>query len=151
MSIVEDLAKGGVQGIGEGIASAARGLREAITGKAALTSDEVTQLELKARDIELAAMQADAAIAQAQAATNTAEAQSASFFRAGWRPAVGWVCVAGLAYQFIIRPLAPALIHAVSGHAIDLPTLDMGSLLTLLSGMLGLGGLRTFEKLRGLA
>ena len=64
---------------------------------------------------------------------------------AGWRPAIGWVCAAALAFNYVIRPVAIA-IHP----AIVLPALD-DSLWQLMAGMLGLGGLRTFEKVKGVA
>lgn len=83
----------------------------------------------------------------AQIAVNQAEAQSPDFFRGGWRPAVGWCCVLGLVYTFLAQPL---LVWA-SGiwHSPAPPALDMGTLLTLLAGMLGLGTLRTAEKVKG--
>ena len=88
-------------------------------------------------------------MATAQSATNTAEAQSKNFFVAAWRPAIGWVCGLGLLTQFIIAPIA-TWIAALCGHPITFPQLDMGTLLTLLLGMLGLGGMRTYEKVAGI-
>ncbi|HEY6225415.1 MAG TPA: 3TM-type holin [Gemmatimonadales bacterium] len=84
----------------------------------------------------------------AQIAVNQAEAQSSDFFRAGWRPFVGWICGVGLGVQFLVAPLA-SWVAALIGHAIAFPTLDMGTLMTLLAGMLGLGTLRTAEKVKG--
>ncbi len=81
----------------------------------------------------------------AQLAVNQAEANNPNMFVAGWRPFCGWVCGAGLAVQFLVNPIATwaaAMFH----HAILFPSLDLGTLLTLLFGMLGLGGLRTYEK-----
>ncbi|CAB4156291.1 Holin of 3TMs, for gene-transfer release [uncultured Caudovirales phage] len=85
-----------------------------------------------------------------QTETNKVEAASASVFVAGWRPFIGWVCGSGLAIQFIVAPMA-MWIASLFGHVIQFPSLDMGTLLTLLGGMLGLGGMRTFEKLNGVA
>lgn len=76
---------------------------------------------------------------------NAVEAANKNMFVAGWRPAIGWCCGLGLAVQFIINPFA-TWIAGLSGHPIAFPTLDMGTLMTLLLGMLGLGGMRTFEK-----
>jgi hypothetical protein len=84
----------------------------------------------------------------AQIAVNQVEAQSNDFFRAGWRPFVGWICGVGLGVQFLVAPLA-SWVAALIGHAIAFPTLDMGTLMTLLAGMLGLGTLRTAEKVKG--
>lgn len=78
----------------------------------------------------------------AQAATNTAEAKHSSIFVAGWRPAVGWVCAAGLAVQVIILPF-------ISGLADVTFPFDTELLILTMSGMLGIGGLRTYEKVKG--
>jgi hypothetical protein len=86
----------------------------------------------------------------AQLKVNEVEAANPSVFVSGWRPFVGWVCTAALAIQFIISPTA-SWIAALLGHAVAFPSLDMGTLLTLLGGMLGLGGLRTVEKINGVA
>ena len=83
----------------------------------------------------------------AQIEVNKVEAQHRTVFVAGWRPFTGWICASALAYHFIIEPI---LIFALATQNIQLtlPTFDMGSLLTVLMGMLGLGGLRTYEKLK---
>jgi hypothetical protein len=88
---------------------------------------------------------------QAQLEVNKAEAASGSLFVAGWRPFIGWVCGAALAYQYIVRPLATALFDALGiVHAPVLIGLD-DNLWQLMLAMLGMGGLRTFEKIRGAA
>ena len=84
----------------------------------------------------------------AQMEVNKAEAANASIFVAGWRPCVGWVCAAAFAYHFVLQPLLVFLMASV-GHEIKLPQFDMGELMTVLMGMLGLGGLRTMEKVKG--
>lgn len=84
----------------------------------------------------------------AQIAVNQVEAESTDFFRAGWRPFVGWICGVGLGVQFLVAPIA-SWVAALIGHAIAFPALDMGTLMTLLAGMLGLGTLRTAEKIKG--
>lgn len=99
---------------------------------------------------ELAQLEADVKLAQAQAATNTAEAATDKF-RGGWRPACGWVCVAGMGYEFLLRPLLPWLVNSLGAHTAPLPAIDSESLMVLLAGMLGLGGFRTFERLKGKA
>jgi hypothetical protein len=96
---------------------------------------------------EFKALEADLAIAQGQIEINKVEAASPDFFRSGWRPATGWVCVVGLVYTFLVQPLL-AWWSAV-WHIPLPPVLDMGTLITLLAGMLGLGGFRTFEKVKG--
>jgi len=93
----------------------------------------------------------DAQIATGQVEVNKFEAQHRSIFVAGWRPFVGWVCGAGFAYHFILQPFASFIMIAAGVDLPDLPKFDMQSLQTVLMGMLGLGGLRTFEKIRGKA
>ena len=85
-----------------------------------------------------------------QAETNKEEAQQRSVWVAGWRPFIGWVCGFALAWHFV---LSPVVLFFAAWFNIVLPVLpafDMGSLMTVLMGMLGLGGLRTFEKTKGL-
>ena len=98
---------------------------------------------------ELAALDADLQIAMGQIEVNKLEAQSASIFKGGWRPAVGWVCVFGLVYSFVLQPL---LVWVSTINDIPVPPdLDMGTLITMLGGLLGLGGFRTYEKTKGVA
>ena len=93
---------------------------------------------------ELAQLASETTLAKAQADINQAEASNPATFVSGWRPFIGWVCGSGLAYQFIVYPILIA-------WAPKIVQLDMGTLLTLLAGMLGLGALRTTEKLKGVA
>jgi hypothetical protein len=85
-----------------------------------------------------------------QAETNKEEAQHRSVWVAGWRPFIGWVCGFALAWHFVLSPVV--LFFAAWFNVVlpALPSFDMGSLMTVLMGMLGLGGLRTFEKTKGL-
>jgi hypothetical protein len=77
---------------------------------------------------------------------NKVEAANPSIFVSGWRPAIGWICGAGFAVQFVIGPLAEWG-SALYGHPVKFPQMDTGTMMPLLLGMLGLGGLRTAEKL----
>ena len=81
---------------------------------------------------------------------NKAEAQSTSLFVAGWRPAIGWVCATALAYQYVVRPIGSYVARLHGVELGEMPTLD-ATLWELMFGMLGLGGLRTFEKVQGVA
>ena len=85
----------------------------------------------------------------AQIEVNKVEAQHRRVFVAGWRPFTGWICASALAYHFILEPVL-IFILALQNIQLTLPTFDMGSLLTVLMGMLGLGGLRTYEKAKGI-
>ena len=81
----------------------------------------------------------------AQIEVNKMEAQSRHWFVASWRPCVGWICAVSLGYPFIISPITIFAL-SVSGLSYDIPEFDMNSLMTILLGMLGLGGLRSYEK-----
>jgi len=85
----------------------------------------------------------------AQIDVNKAEALHRTVFVAGWRPFIGWTCGLALAYHFILQPIIVFAMSA-NGVAYDLPEFDMGSLMTIILGMLGLGGMRSFEKFKGL-
>lgn len=93
---------------------------------------------------ELAAMTADVQLATLQANTNTEEAKSTSIFIAGWRPFVGWVCGVGFAIQ-VLGPLLQWT-AALFGKSVAFPPLDFPIMAPTLAGMLGLSGMRTFEK-----
>ena len=97
------------------------------------------------QELQLAA-QGDAA----QASINQVEAASPDLFVAGWRPFIGWVCGVAFAYHFILQPLL-AFAIANAGGEVKLPAFNMDELSTVLMGMLGLGGLRTIEKIRNSA
>ena len=99
---------------------------------------------------ELRQLDADLQLALAQASTNTAEAQSGNAYAAGWRPTVGYVCTAAVAYHFLLRPLCNGLLPAW-GVPVTMPPVETGDLLYLLAGMLGIGGMRSFEKTKGVA
>jgi len=96
-----------------------------------------------------AIQQAIADAAKAQAEVNLEEAKSPSMFVAGWRPAVGWVCVIGFGYSFIIQPFTTWILTLLNVQ--PLPGLDTGPLMTLMMGMLGLAATRTIEKVQGVA
>lgn len=96
---------------------------------------------------DLAQLQADTALAQGQIDTNKVEAASDSLFKSGWRPAAGWVCVSGLAYQNLLSPLLGWAAQNLWRWSAP-PTLEMDTLMTLLIGLLGLGAFRTYEKVR---
>jgi hypothetical protein len=90
-------------------------------------------------------------LALAQVEVNKAEAASNSVWKGGWRPFVGWVCGAAFAYHFVLQPLAIFGLAAYGMEVPPLPNFDMGQLMTVLMGMLGLGGLRSFEKYKHVA
>lgn len=97
-----------------------------------------------------AAQDQDFQKAIAQIEVNKMEAQHTSLFVAGWRPAIGWICVIGLGYNFLLYPMMTWLV-AVLGAEFTPPPLLSENLMELVMGMLGLGALRSFEKWKGVA
>jgi hypothetical protein len=121
------------------------------------TDKERLQMDLENRKLDLEEKKIDQATDLAQVEINKIEAGSSSLFVAGWRPAVGWVGVLGLAYQFLGYPLMQWLWSFLQG--VDIipkglqppPDLQTDQLMVLLSGLLGFGGMRSFEKHKGVA
>lgn len=107
--------------------------------KAKLAHDLATMAERHAQEL-----------AKGQLEINAAEAKHRSIFVAGWRPFIGWTCGIALAWHFVLAPVVIFGAGYVGIALPELPTFDMDSLMTVLLGMLGLGGLRTFEKAKGL-
>lgn len=128
-----------------GLFAGINGLIDRIKGKSPEDAAKLAELAQKYQSDLLAA---DVSAMQAQAEVNKTEAASSSFFVAGWRPWIGWVCGTGLAVQFLVGPLF-TWIAALFGKNVVFPELDLSTLLTLLAGMLGLSGMRTAEKING--
>jgi len=109
--------------------------------------DADTKMQI-AREIAVMADTHAHQLAEAQIEVNKTEAQSKDLFVAGWRPAVGWTCCLGMAGNFLVIPMANFAL-ALSGSPIVIPLIDLSTMLPVLMGMLGLGGLRTYEKTKG--
>jgi hypothetical protein len=86
----------------------------------------------------------------AQLDINKTEAAHRSLFVAGWRPFIGWSCGVALAYTYIVQPILTFGL-AQSGYLVDLPAVDISQMMPVLMGMLGLGGLRSWEKVKGVS
>lgn len=85
-----------------------------------------------------------------QTQINAVEAANSNVFVSGWRPAIGWTCAAAFAYKFVVQPFLVFILVA-AGSSLDpetLPVLDWAEMSTVLLGLLGLGGMRTFEKIK---
>jgi hypothetical protein len=141
----------GIGGLVSGLGSAAKDVRAAITGKSVLDPDKQAELEMKLAEIEQKAQDSENAVLLAQAEINAKEAESKSFFVSSWRPAIGWVCAFGCGYAYLIYPTANWVARVIFKYALELPTLDMQSLSAMTLGLLGLAGMRTAEKIKGVA
>jgi hypothetical protein len=86
-----------------------------------------------------------------QSKINLAEAKHKSIFVAGWRPFIGWTCGFALMWTYILQPISEWIIAVGGFDVMSLPALDMGTLMPLIIGMLGLAGTRTYEKMKGVA
>jgi hypothetical protein len=100
--------------------------------------------------LDLLALQqnGELAVMTGQMDINKEEAKSTSWFVAGWRPYIGWVCGTGLGYQFLFMPIGNGLVLALN-NVTPFVSLDTSTLITCLFGMLGIGGMRTYEKVNG--
>lgn len=112
-----------------------------LAGDLITTDKELAELALRAQEL-------DQKLDLAQIDVNKAEAASASVFVAGWRPFIGWVCGAACAWNWLGLPLSSFLL-AACGHPVNFTPADLSEMWPLLLGMLGIGGLRTFEKVKG--
>lgn len=100
---------------------------------------------------ELAQLDADLKLALGQIEVNKVEAASKDPFRAGWRPMAGWACSLGLFYEFLLRPILPWLVELTGKTVAPMPNLDIDQLMILLGGLLGLGGYRSYERIKNKA
>lgn len=134
MGILTKLIGGAGGGLIKGVADAADRFIE--------TPDEAAANELKRMALS---MQSELQ----QIDVNKVEAGHASIFVAGWRPAIGWICGAILAYNYIVQPLAVFAVRVWQPDYPVPPVLSAGEIMPVLLGMLGLGGMRSFEKKAG--
>ena len=134
-----------ILGIGSVIESVGK-----VAGDLITTDKERMQLDLEGRKL-------DQAIDLAQIEVNKVEAASSSVFVAGWRPAIGWIGAAAMAYQFLLYPMLLwgwTYLQGTGWIPKELsppPVLDADQLWVILSGILGIAGMRSFEKTKGVA
>jgi hypothetical protein len=96
-----------------------------------------------------AAQDQDFQLALAQIKVNEEEAKSDSLFKSGWRPSIGWTCSVAFILHFVAFPIINFVIVAL-GYKEVVISFDMATLMTVLGGLLGIGGLRTYEKIKGI-
>jgi len=121
-----------------------------VSAVAGLAETVISRLWPDKTEQERAQMAAALTIVQGQLDANKVEAASPSVFVSGWRPFVGWVCGVGCAWNWIGLPVAKVGL-ALSGHPLEVSPADLSEMMPLLLGMLGMGGLRTVEKIKGVA
>ena len=98
---------------------------------------------------ELAQLAATTDIAKLQIQTNLEEAKSTNWFVAGWRPFVGWVCATALCYVAVIEPIIRFVAKVWGGYGGEFPVIDTNLTMQVLMGLLGLGAMRSVEKVKG--
>ncbi|CAB5220124.1 Holin of 3TMs, for gene-transfer release [uncultured Caudovirales phage] len=130
------------------------GIIEAV-GKVAddlITTDkEKIQLQLEGRKLDLEQMKIEQANNLAQVDVNKTEAASSNLFVSGWRPYIGWICGFALMYASILEPMARFAAKVGFGYAGVFPEIDTTLTMQVLFGLLGLAGMRTYEKTQGVA
>ena len=139
MGIAESLLSFGVKDVAEGIGTLVKDIRSAITGEP--SPEKIAEINIKLVELENLGM-------QAQSRINEVEAANTNVFVSGWRPFIGWICGFGLGTKFIFIPIGVWVCGLLDIKPI-VPEIETGELMTLILGMLGLGGLRTFEKFTG--
>jgi len=137
-SIIAKVFSGGVGAIFSGVGSLAKDIRSLITGKP--DPEKMLIVEQKLMELEFVAN-------KTQNDINLVEAKHPNIFVSGWRPSIGWTCSAAILYNFVLCPIL-TWIFAIYGITTPPPVLDTGSLMTLVLSLLGLGGMRTYEKFK---
>lgn len=140
MNFITKLLGGSAAEVVDSVGNLAVQIREALTGE--IPAKERAELENLALQIESAAN-------LAQNKVNEIEARHSSIFVSGWRPGVGWVCVLGLLYQFVLYPLLCWALAVWLPKIPVPPPLDGNALMGLVSSMLGMGAIRQYGKNRG--
>lgn len=112
--------------------------------------DEVFTSEDERNQAKISIQKIEARLKEKQMDINAVEAGHRSIFIAGWRPALGWISALSVGYVYLFQPFI-VMVLKIAGSDIELPTLDLSQLMPLILGMLGLGGLRSFEKAKGVA
>jgi hypothetical protein len=115
------------------------------------TEQEKLQMELESRKLDLEEKKIDQANNLAQVEVNKEEAKSSSLFVAGWRPSIGWVCGLALFYAAIFEPFARFVAKVMFSYAGEFPVIDTDLTMQILFGLLGIAGMRTYEKTKGVA
>jgi len=117
-----------------------------LTAVADLAGTVINKIWPDKSEIEKQQLAAAVMMIQSQLDINKVEAAHPSIFVSGWRPAIGWVCGAGCAWNWVLLPVSKVLLP-MAGYVVAVSPADLSEMMPLLFGLLGLGGLRTVEKL----
>ena len=109
---------------------------------------DVNAREKAKQELEKALSEQDFQLALGQIQINQEEAKSENIFKSGWRPSIGWACSLTFILNFVLFPIVNYFLM-MFGHAAILIPFDTNTLMTVLGGLLGIGGLRTIEKIKG--
>ena len=122
------------------------GLVDKFIGKFVKDKDLAAKLQAEARSEEF---KGELSLLTGQMEVNKVEAAHKSLFVAGWRPAVGWVCVIAMGYAYVLSPLMIFVVTLIMDVPPEFPELNISALMPVLMGILGLGAMRTAEKFKG--
>ena len=123
------------------------GLEKIFPNKADADAAKAKLIEAQQKG-ELKQLEYDFELAKAQIEVNKTEAASDHWFVASWRPFIGWVCGSAFAWVFVLQPFAVFFL-AVFGVEMDVPDLDLSEMMPVLLGMIGIGGMRSYDKKNG--
>lgn len=141
--------------IGGGVKEAGEGVKTALDGAGGFLKDIRIAITGKDPEMDAKVLAALEKVNEAQAAINAAEAASASFFVAGWRPALGWLCAISLGIYYIPRFILGMTMWSIqvvnTGQLLPMPEMGVGDILGLVFAMLGMSGIRAWEKKEGVA
>lgn len=132
----------GITGAMGGLGTLAKDIRTAITGKEPISADKAAEIALKVQELETKALEVETSIALAQANIALEEAKSAKLFISGARPFILWICGSVVLYTYVVSPILKAC-------GVNVPDMAMSDLWPVITGMLGLGTMRSFEKAKG--
>ena len=121
-----------------------------LVGEVVVDKDKKRELDFKLQELFDKADERYHEELMGQIEVNKVEAQHASIFVAGWRPFIGWTSGVGIAYTFVLAPFIEFVARA-SGYTGEMPMPDMGQLMTLVLAMLGVGAMRSYDKVQGTA
>lgn len=143
---------GNLGSIMTGAGQLAKDIRTAITGKAILDPAQQAEIEAKLIELENKSMEIEASMVNAVQEVNKAEASNSNPFVSGWRPFIGWVCGVGCAYSYILLPIMNWIaVVCFKKSGFIFPSVEGTALTSMTVGLLGIGGMRTFERFKGVA